>query len=316
MFRVPRDLVDLDLARGCFGRGNGGISLKLGGAWAILDYDVHFEDGGGDYEEDLSSRMASLTPLRAEVMRGDPRPLYLGWLLRAWMGELDEDAVEPIVPAGLGKLTAAQGALAEFLELDDDLLEVAAETSAPTGQEDRAGDAGFGQWLGALPASEKDGLLLAFCEGDDPLLAARLRRRFDAARPREPSGDAGGEGARRRTAGELLKAAEAAREAREQREAEARAKLKAKRDAEAAAARAKHLDELAGRELGAWAELERLIDARAPKAYDAAIDLLKDLRDVAYRGQRTEEFESRMEVLRAKHARKGNFIARLKKLQA
>jgi hypothetical protein len=45
-------------------------------------------------------------------------------------GEEDEDELEPLVPVGLGSLTAPQRALADFLCLDSDLLEVVAETSA------------------------------------------------------------------------------------------------------------------------------------------------------------------------------------------
>jgi hypothetical protein len=43
----------------------------------------------------------------------------------------DEDRPEPPVPAGLGSLTAAQSAPADFLRLDRGLLEVAATASPP-----------------------------------------------------------------------------------------------------------------------------------------------------------------------------------------
>ncbi|MGH3932178.1 MAG: hypothetical protein ACRDTF_19625 [Pseudonocardiaceae bacterium] len=38
------------------------------------------------------------------------------------------------MPPGLGMLTAAQRALADFLRLDDDLLAIAAQTSPPLEQ--------------------------------------------------------------------------------------------------------------------------------------------------------------------------------------
>jgi len=66
--------------------------------------------------------------VRAELARGDLRALYLGWLLRAQSGELDDDDTEPPVPPGLGQLSASLESLAEFLRIDDDLLHVAAES--------------------------------------------------------------------------------------------------------------------------------------------------------------------------------------------
>jgi hypothetical protein len=58
----------------------------------------------------------------------------LGWLrdLQSRLSsEEDEDDEEPPVPPGLGALDAAHRALAEFMEIDPDLLAVAAEASEP-----------------------------------------------------------------------------------------------------------------------------------------------------------------------------------------
>jgi hypothetical protein len=44
--------------------------------------------------------MSSL-PVRADLANGDFRVLYLDWILCAQVEELDEDALEPPVPAGL-----------------------------------------------------------------------------------------------------------------------------------------------------------------------------------------------------------------------
>jgi hypothetical protein len=45
--------------------------------------------------------MASLIPLRADLLRGDERCLYLGWLRSGQNQELDEDDIEPPVPPSL-----------------------------------------------------------------------------------------------------------------------------------------------------------------------------------------------------------------------
>ncbi|HBN07793.1 MAG TPA: hypothetical protein DD435_03780 [Cyanobacteria bacterium UBA8530] len=111
--------------------------------------------------------------MRAELARGDLRALYLGWLLSAQAGELDDVDVEPIVPPGLGALTAAQESLVEFLYIDYDLLHVAALASAPFHdaelkcEEVRA-------WISKLPTVEKDDALARLVVNGDQAIVAEL----------------------------------------------------------------------------------------------------------------------------------------------
>jgi hypothetical protein len=70
-------------------------------------------------------------PLRSDLLRGELRCLYLGWLRTAQDGGLGEDELEPPVPAGLQELSGPLDALIEFLEIDEDLVEVAAQASEP-----------------------------------------------------------------------------------------------------------------------------------------------------------------------------------------
>ena len=96
------------------------------------------EDSGGEWVEG-EGWMASLLPIRDELARGDYRSLYIGWLRSvqagAWEDEEDEErdggiagdgSLEPPVPPGMRSLTAAQASLAEFLQLETDLIEAAA----------------------------------------------------------------------------------------------------------------------------------------------------------------------------------------------
>lgn len=98
--------------------------------WALnesQDYDRFAEDDGSGW-------MRRLLPLRDALLRGDLRPLYLGWLAGAGGGELGDDALEPEVPPGLAELPPAQQALVEFLEIDPDMLAAASAGSAPVAQ--------------------------------------------------------------------------------------------------------------------------------------------------------------------------------------
>ena len=53
-------------------------------------------------------------------MCGDLRCAYLAWLLAVQEDDVDDDAMEPPVPAGLATLTTAQAAMVEFLRIDLD----------------------------------------------------------------------------------------------------------------------------------------------------------------------------------------------------
>jgi hypothetical protein len=80
------------------------------GATATADHWIvywSFNDDSGEFErfwnqEDGPGRMDSLLPLRDELLRGDTRPLYLGWLARLGNEELGDDDIEP---AHAGRLT-------------------------------------------------------------------------------------------------------------------------------------------------------------------------------------------------------------------
>jgi hypothetical protein len=89
--------------------------------------DVWSEDEDVEEWDEPSGQLTAIVPARAELAAGDLRLLYLAWLLVVQSRELDENEVEPPVPAGLGKLSGPQRAFAEFLRLDVDLLAAAAD---------------------------------------------------------------------------------------------------------------------------------------------------------------------------------------------
>ena len=137
----------------------------------ILSF-VSEEEGGGIWIEG-EGHLWPLLPVRAELARGDLRALYLGWLLRARARELDDEDLEPPVPPGLGQLSASLESLAEFLRVDGDLLDAAAEHSPPLASvaidrdEVRA-------WIGKLAITEKDELITNLVVDADHAQVAEL----------------------------------------------------------------------------------------------------------------------------------------------
>jgi len=277
----------------------------------IITFESDEEDG--DWEEG-DGWLSLLAPIRAELSRGDMRSLYLGWLLCVQARELDDDLIEPPVPPNLGELSAPLRSLADFLCIDEDLLAVAAEASPIIKIEPRPREE-IATWIAALPASEKDEILIRLMGGEDAHLGNELVSRFKRERRGSKHGGVGVHHPRRRTVAELLNSAERHAEERRRIAAKKAAEAKARRKREAAIAREKHLDSLAGTEPKLWDQVERLVATRQPKSYDLAVALLLDLRDLEARKAGENDFRVRIEALRKTHARKTTFIARLCKVE-
>jgi len=272
----------------------------------VLSFRSETEDQGW---EEGQGWLSSLLGVRASLMRGDHRGLYLGWLAQAGAGCLDEAADEPPVPPGLGELDASLRALAEFLRIPNDLLATASESSAPL-QAHEIGAADIQSWLAGRSTVEKDALLAELIIGDQPHRLAVLRQRIkrelnpcDAADRIQP----------RRTVGQLLQRAETLGRARREREAAERAAEQARRATKAAAARKHYLTGLRGQEERLWREVDDLIKHRQAYAYQEAVDRLKDLRDLAEADGALDAFSARLRRLRDQQSRKSALIRRLDK---
>jgi hypothetical protein len=300
--RLPSRLLDAATAKTYCGGDSSFVREKAGKV--VISF-VSQDEEGGDWVEG-EGHLSSMISVRAELARGDHRALYLGWLLRAQTGELDDDDTQPPVPPGLGQLSASLESLAEFLRIDGDLLHVAAEVSPPIGDTDLDQDDVRG-WVGKLPAKEKDELITNLMVDADHAQIMEMLQRFLKERAGNNRASTTG-----RTVGQLLQAAEAYATERKRIEAEKRAKEKARREREAAIAREKHLDSIVGREAKLWTEVDSLVATKQPKNYDQAVKILVDLRDLAARGKRGD-FGLRIEALRQAQAKKPSFIERLRK---
>ena len=310
MLRLPRTLLDPGVAKQyCV---DPYVTMSVTREHVILN--LTSEDEAGDWEEDYEGSLSAFVGARSELASGDLRPLYLAWLSAygAWerdedaFDDDDEDSVEPPVPAGLGSLTAPQRALADFLRVDADLLDVAAEASLalPEAKDDPRALAAY---IAGIGNSEKDRLLGLVAADQAARARMELLRGFrgQAVGQHDDSGS-------RRTVAELLDTTAERRQQRERQEAAIQAAQQALREQQRAAARQRRLDELAQDPEAAWGEVEGLINTRAPAQYDAAVGLLKDLHELAQRtpGQ-SGEFHRRYMALRETHRRKPSLIARL-----
>lgn len=163
--------------------------------------------------------------------------------------------------------------------------------------------------LSRLPNS----LLVRLMQGEGVPLAGALLRRFrqdHARRQVRTRRDDEGE-VSRRTVGDLQAAWHHLMEERRRQAAERAAKEQARRAREQAAARARHLDALAGREEKLWRQVEAAIQTKQLKQYDHAIELLKELRDLADRTGTGKDVSQRIRDLRERHHNKPSLMQRL-----
>jgi hypothetical protein len=301
--RLPQELVDFEHLKSILpGKA---AHVRSAGRFVIVSFETDVEPE--DDWDDGTGWMGSLVSLRSDLLRGDLRCLYLGWLHSVECHEFTEDAVEPPVPAGLGELSAPLDSLIEFLGIDEDLVEVAASASAslkagPSRKELEA-------WVRGLPANEKESLLLDFLSESGERSRLELLQRFQ----KENAVAASHGVIERRTVKDFLTAARVLAEERARQLSAKRAADAARKRAKDEADRAVYLEGLAKREKAVWKQVEAYIEKRQPKEYERAVILLVDLHDLAVRQGDETGFQLTMEELRKTHAAKGTFLRRLAK---
>ena len=303
-FRVPKNLIDLKAVEPyCTDRI---FDVRPAGAYYIFDITLE-EDEGGEWEEG-SGYMASLAGIRAEVISGDRRPLFIAWLADLQMEVIDPDEPMPPIPPGLRKLTASQQSLVDFLKIDHQLVRMVAATST-----DAPAIPAFdiGAALARIPVADKDAWLKELIESDDPHAGLRIKLKLKAAvLPRAESTDSNSN----IKAGELLERYKSyTRELDEQLRLQNEMKRK-NEAAKAAAARGEHLDRLAKNIPAAWRNIDQMIGLKSQEGYRQAVEVIKDLRDLSRRPRGDAAgFAAQLSNRLADHARKGRFVEMVQK---
>ncbi len=301
--RLPQELLDFKHVKSILPGKH--ARVRSAGQFMIVSFESEVEPD--DDWDDGTGWMGSLVSLRSDMLRGDLRCLYLGWLMCTQDDELPGDAVEPSVPAGLRELSAPLDSLIEFLGIDGDLVEVAASASAPLKEGPSRKE--LATWVLGLPANEKDDLLIDFLSESSDRCRLELLQRF-----RRQNAVAASQGAiERRTVKDILTASRVRAEERARQLSAKRAADAARKKAKDEADRAVYLEGLAKREKAVWKQVEAYIEKRQPKDYERAVILLVDLHDLAVRQEDETGFQLTMEEFRKTHAAKGAFLRQLAK---
>lgn len=302
MFRFPMGLIDeADIEPYCVDEY---ISFETLGQYQVLDLDFNPEDGGGWMEAEAG--LSHFIRLRADILEGDYRLLYLAWLkAMTFYGVPDDDEYEdddpdstaydrePSVPPGLKKLSPALQSFVHVFEIDPFLVQAAAEAS-PDPKKALAVD--FGNLVSRLPRAECDDFLTRLAEGD-PGVGLALRKRLAAFLPQPECPQA----AQPRTIQKLLQRAEQLEKAEKKRQAEA--------------ARQKHIAKmkaLAVREEQTWKKIEDLLDngRKIASVYDEATGLLEKLKQLSEFQDTRDIFQQRLRRLAEKYAARSALMGR------
>jgi hypothetical protein len=150
MLRFPRRVLDLATAKKLLRRRE---FREEQGDFVILDFLSEDEPGDG-WDDDGTGWLSALIPLCAEIARGDHRALYLAWLGCVQDRATENGTIGPLVPPGLGQLTEAQKAFADFLRIDADLTAdcgVDTQLEGPHGVSRKAAE----RWIASLREDQK-----------------------------------------------------------------------------------------------------------------------------------------------------------------
>ena len=296
-FRYPKDAVDARALRR-YAAGHA-VEIRAMGSNVIIALSVESDGESFDTADDGSSWLSLLSGLRADLASGDERVLYLGWLLDVQCGEIDDDAVEPGRPDGLGRLPPMLDSFVDIMGIDRGLIAAAAEgasraSSAPSPRQVK-------RWIASLDTDEHVALLSRAARGDGSV-GAEIMRRSRRHAPRQLPGPMRTAGALRARAQSI---ADTRRSVAQQREV---------REREQQVARDRYLTGLAKQERQAWQRVDALVGTKRPTDYAAAVELLNDLRDVSGQTRRDAAFKRRIAALRQVHAKKPSLLARLRKV--
>lgn len=268
--------------------------------------DIHFGEMEGP-DEWVDYELGSLIPIRDELMEGDLRALYIAWLASQCMmfgyeedqEEEDYEILVPPVPPGFGNLTAAQQALAELLQVPEELLVAASRHSFAKMPSTKKDD--FSEWVEHLPADRKNEYLLRLAHNEPGLSRLFVRELRELNRNKEEVRPSTGERVTYATLNSESKNIQAQRE---------REKLERER-----AERLRRLQYIHDHQETYWKQINQAVEHTVGARYDDAVRDLVDLREAANQFNETREFQERFRIWLQPYRRRPGLIERLRRRQ-
>jgi len=297
-FRFPHGILPADLIEGY--DLDDFVTFTQHSDYDILD--IHFGEMEGP-DEWIDYELGSLIAIRDELMEGDLRALYIVWLAgQHMMGGYDEEEDEeedyeisvPAVPPAFGTLTAAQEALAELLQVPEELLVAAARHSkaaVPSTGDDVAA------WVKLLPPDRQNDYLVRLAHNEPGLSRLLVKELRELGQDKTRATPSTGEHVTYATLLAESKAVKSQLE-REKREQEL-------------LARQRHLQDIRDHQDDYWNQVDQAAMRSSGTGYDEAVQLLIELRDAADQFKETREFQDRFSAWVRPHLRRPALVKRL-----
>jgi hypothetical protein len=276
------------------------LTVKEVGNRCIIWWERNEEGGWGWTEGE--GLIDQLIGIREELLRGDYRALFLGWLADfdpdEWRDPGDGATVMPPIPAGLEQLSPALQALIKHFPVDRDALAVAAGLSQATTPDLIP----LAAVLEGLSVPEMRAMLARVAEGGGAGVMSELNR---LKHPRvQPA------------AGQAMRCKDFAAKVIETRE------IRGKKEAEAAAAKRQREAELLKQHLATvmqradaiWSGLDPLMDQKIASAYDQVAAQLQELRDAYAQAGDLGTFEQKLAGFRRRYSNRPAMLRRIEKL--
>jgi hypothetical protein len=297
LIRLPQGLPDFKAAQPYLGKDAVEFLRDKVGPGGILAIQPSYESGELEELWELDDIVDRLVPLRAEILDGDLRPLYLAHLAIACDSyHSSEETKEAPVPAGLEKLSDAQRALAELYGLSDALIAAAAQASPPLAAPTDPGSL-YTAWLQSQPQATKDSWLSQWMSDPNAIVRREILVEFQKSR----AGPLWPTSRRDRTIGELEATAEEI-----QQQADHKAATNAARE------RAKRLAGMRADPAAALREIEELVTQRSTEAYSQIATLLSDLREALAGSDQSGLAEEHARLLKTKYPKFSRLTAALR----
>jgi hypothetical protein len=276
------------------------LTLKEVGDRCIVWWERNEEGGWGWTEGE--GVLDELIGIREEILRGDHRALFLGWLAdfkpEEWTDSRDNEVLMPPIPGGLDRLSPAQAALIEHFPVDRDALAVAASFS----QTSKLERIPMATTIQRLPVSEMQTLLERVAGGEGLKVMSELNRLTNPA-------PAIGVVPALSCANFAAKVVDV-HESRRKQEAKVEAAQR-KREADA---RRQRLASVMERADTIWAALDPLMDQKVTAAYDQVAAQLQELRDAHDQAGEGVTFRQKLAAFRERYARRPAMMRRIEEL--
>ena len=245
---------------------------------------------GGGWIEDGEYQLSPYLGLRAAILNGDYRGLYITWLgIMEHAYEITDEEPTPPIPDGLNQLDSLLRNTSVFFEVDPNMLQAAAQYSQGKSEE----VVNIRQAVANLSAEEKDDFLFRLAEGES-LLNVKLLRHLQPQKPAESS------------QGERPLISQLRADAAVLQEGAVKAAA-----VEAEKKRIAALEELTQREDQVWSQVTQFIMDGKGNSYKSAVALLVQLRDLAHHRNEPRIFAQRVSEIRREYQRRRALIKRL-----